>query len=457
MKLGKLSLVAVLALGTSAFAIDNVKVNGEAKLIYQTSDTQKLATDPALSDSGLFTKGGEVPMNSGAPYGGAAAGGASVVLGATADLLSNVSAGAEAQVFTTLGLENNLVNDTMAPAGTNRANDAWLMSQLWMAATMGKTTVKVGRQELDTPLAFTEKWNIVKNTFEAAVVLNSDLPNTTLVGAWVGKHNGANDNTSGLGVNLLAGSTGRTAWMSGDATRSDAFQTFGSDGAYAVAAINSSIPNTTLQAWYYDVVQIADALWLQADTKVAGMVNLGAQYAQMAPKSAVDKVLSTLAGTPLTADDSKIWAVKASADVSGVNVYAAYSQADKDGLLGFANVATGDKTKIYTGDNSIYMDGVVTAPGTKAYKIGASTKVMDVALAASYCDASDVYDVDGSDISAWDVSANTKVGPVGLTAIYTEVSNDTRNVLPGSFAPVSTAMYAGRDIDSLRIIASLKF
>ncbi len=32
MKLGKLSLVAVMALGTSAFAIDNVKVNGEAKL-----------------------------------------------------------------------------------------------------------------------------------------------------------------------------------------------------------------------------------------------------------------------------------------------------------------------------------------------------------------------------------------------------------------------------------------
>ena len=36
MKLGKLSLVAVLALGTSVYAIDNVKVNGEAKVLYQT-------------------------------------------------------------------------------------------------------------------------------------------------------------------------------------------------------------------------------------------------------------------------------------------------------------------------------------------------------------------------------------------------------------------------------------
>ena len=456
MKLGKLSLVAVMALGTSAFAIDNVKVSGEAKLYYQTSDVEKYAADSAQSDTGLFEQGGSVPL-AGAPYGGAAAGGASLVVGATADLTTGISAGAEAQAFSTLGLENNLVNDTMAPAGTNRASDSWVMSQLWMAATLSKTTVKVGRMELDTPLAFTEKLNIVKNTFEGAVILNSDLPDTTLVGAWVGKHNGANDNTSGLGVNLLAGSTGRTAWMNTDATRADAFQTFGSDGAYAVAAINSSIPNTTLQAWYYDVVQIADALWLQGDTKIAGMVSLGAQYAQMDPKSAVDGVLSTLATVPSTADDSKIWALKAGVDVAGFNLYAAYSQADKDGLLGFANVATGDKTKIYTGDGSIYMDGIVTAPGTKAYKVGASTKVMDVALAASYCDASDVYDVSGNDISAWDISASTKVGPLGLTAIYTEVNNDTSNVLPASFSPVSTAMYAGRDIDSLRLIASLKF
>ncbi|MBD3795277.1 MAG: hypothetical protein IE881_04990, partial [Epsilonproteobacteria bacterium] len=35
-------------------------------------------------------------------------------------------------------------------------------------------------------------------------------------------------------------------------------------------------------------------------------------------------------------------------EVAGVNVYGAYSSADKDGTLGFANVSTGDKTMIYT-------------------------------------------------------------------------------------------------------------
>jgi hypothetical protein len=442
MKLGKLSLVAVLALGTSAFAIDNVKVNGEAKLYYQTSDVEMSAAEEAsgLYKTGLFTQGKLLQGLTGAPYGGAAAGGASVTVGLTADLLSNVSTGVEVQTFSTLGLENNLVSDTMAPGGATRAADAWSMSQAWMATTMGKTTVKIGRMELDTPLAFTEKWNIVKNTFEGAVVLNGDLPDTTLVGAWVGKHNG---NIEGSGV--LVGSTGRTANLNGATDGSSPYATFGTDGAYAVAAVNKSIPNTTLQAWYYDVVQVANAYWLQADAKVMNMVTLGAQYANM------DPTFNT------TSKDSSIVALKAGVDVSGVNVYAAYSKADDNGVLGFANVSTGDKTKIYTGDNSIYMDGIVTAPGTKAYKVGASTKVMDVAVAASYCDASDVYDVAGSDISAWDVSANTKVGPLGLTAIYTSVSNDTINTFSTTWAPVTTAMYAGRDIDSLRLIASLKF
>ncbi|MBE0497929.1 MAG: hypothetical protein IBX43_01655 [Campylobacterales bacterium] len=37
---------------------------------------------------------------------------------------------------------------------------------------------------------------------------------------------------------------------------------------FAAGAINKSITDTTLQAWYHNVVSVADAVWLQADTKV---------------------------------------------------------------------------------------------------------------------------------------------------------------------------------------------
>ena len=463
MKLGKLSLVAVMALGTSAFAIDNVKVSGDVKVIYQTSDVEVRSTDAVagvLPETGIFENGNQVPLQV-SPYNGASAGGISGRIGVTADLLKAVSAGAEVQMYTTLGLENNLFNDNMVNAPYNatgftadttgeRTKDASNISQLWLATTLGKTTVKAGRMELDTPLLFTEKWNIAYNTFEGIVAINTDLPNTTLVGAWVGKHNGHGTAYTSSTVNeggfLLAGSPGRTVNM-------DEFRSFGAgnqaNGAYAAGAVNTSIPNTTVQAWYYNVVQAAEAYWLQADTKVMNMVNVGVQYANMDPK---------LSAFPAW-NDSTIYAVKAGVDVSGVNLYAAYSSADKDGVLGFANTSTGDKTKIYTGTDSIYFDGVVTAPGVDTYKIGAAGAVAGVKLAAAYVNCEDKWN---QTVDGFNVTASTSVGNLGLMAIYEQVKNgaDTINLTTSDINKPSVAgapFYYGRDIDTLRLIASLKF
>lgn len=459
MKLGKLSLVAVMALGTSAFAIENVKVSGEVKVIYQTSDVELTPTEDATVDTGMFENGtGAVLAVS--PYNGASAGGISGTLGLTADLLKSVSAGAEVQIYTTLGLENNVFNDNMinAQSGTtgftvdaNRVKDTSNVSQLWLATTIAKTTVKAGRMELDTPLVFTEKWNVAKNTFEAIVAVNNDIPDTTLIGAWVGKHNGHGaysadtNNSNNLqheGGFLLAGSPGRTVDM-------NSFNSFGAynqrNGAYAVGAINKSIPKTTVQAWYFNVVQAAEAMWLQADAKV-DIVSVGAQYATMDPK------LDAATQLPDGLNDSKIWAVKGAVDVAGVNFYAAYSSADKDGALGFANVSTGDKTKIYTGTDSIYFDGVVTAPGVDTYKVGAAGAVAGVKLAAAYVNCEDKFD---KTIDGFNVTASTNVGQLGLTAIYEQVNNGASDsVTPGN---VGSPFYKGRDIDTLRLVASLKF
>lgn len=290
-----------------------------------------------------------------------------------------------------------------------------------MAATLGKTTVKAGRMELDTPLAFTEKWNVVNNTFEGAVVLNSDIPQTTLVGAWVGKHNG-----TGATGGLLINSAGTTVSMA-----DNSFVSFGhplgspnvGSGAYALAAVNTSIPSTTVQGWYYDVVDVATAYWLQADAKIADMVTVGAQYASMDPDAVGLKT-------------STVYAVKAGVDVAGVNLYAAYSSTDKNGVLGFSNVATGDKTKIYTGLDSIYMDGIVTRPGTSTYKVGASATAMDVKLAAAYTSCETTGGAT-NDIAGLDLSASGKVGPVSLMAIYTQVYNEAAS---GNYGGVSASV-----------------
>lgn len=421
MKLGKLSLVAVMALGTSAFAIDNVKVNGEAKVWYQTTEMSGTSASAEQKAMDMFDHN----TNSLAEV--------SLLIGATMDLAPNLSMGASAYALTTLGLENNLVGEVPTgrwkadgtTAGTAKVDDQSWARELYLAYTAGKTTVKVGRQELNTPLAFTEKWNVVDNTFDAAVVLNNDLPDTTLVGAWVGKDNGSTKE------NTTVNNGGK-------------FSTFGATGAYAAGAINKSLQGTTVQAWYYDVQSVADAYWLQADAKLMNdMVELGLQYANMDKKY-------------VNYSDTDIYAVKLGVNVANSNIYAAYSSASDNNGNGiaqadnFSNVATGDKSMIYTALGSIYMDGEhTTKSDTDAWKIGASTKMVPgVTLSASYGEAEtdgNNNPADKAEYSAWDVIASGNVGPLGLTAIYTQYEKED-----------STGAKT-IDNDTLRIIASLKF
>jgi hypothetical protein len=410
----KISLATVLALGfvSSLSAIEDVKITGEAKVIYQTTDQENSA-----GPTGMFEKGNG--------NGEAARAGASLTIGANAKLSESVTGNVEAQAFSTLGLEKNLVSGVMATGSTDTQGQ---VSQASLTAKAGKTTVVVGRQELNTPLAFTEKWNVVKNTFDAAVVQNNDIENTTLVGAWVGNHNGISNYNGTTGV-ITAGTAGNLVTSAGQTATLKSFETFGTDGAYAVGAVSKAIPDTTLQAWYYNVVDVAQATWFQGDTKVAGNVTLGAQYATMNPEAA--------------GKTSSIWAVKAGTEVAGVNVYGAYSSADEDGTLGFANVSTGDKTMIYTGLDSVYMDGIVTRPGNDTFKVGASKELSGVKLATSYTDCSS--DTATNEIKGWDVSASTKVGGATVQAIYT------------SFDTQGTANYANKDRDTLRLVGSYKF
>jgi hypothetical protein len=66
------------------------------------------------------------------------------------------------------------------------------ITQAYLTYGLGNTILKVGRQQLPkalSPFAFTEGWQIFKNSFDAALVVNTDLPDTTLVYAAVSKSN----------------------------------------------------------------------------------------------------------------------------------------------------------------------------------------------------------------------------------------------------------------------------
>lgn len=423
MKLVKMSLAAAVLLGASAFAIDNVKVSGDAKVYYGTND---------IGNADLFDKGDEVAaLTAGAgSYADAA-----LRLSLTADLAKGISFGATSYTVTTLGLENNLVSQTWTGAhgvtvnGSNFADivggvqvdDASWMGELWAAATLGHTTAKVGRMELDTPLAFSEKWSIVPNTFEAAVIINQDLPDTTLVGAWVGKGNGgantADVETSTTPFSLVPSGQGDipvfVGMDGGVVGPKGKFNTFVKDGAYAFALVNNSFKPLVFQAWYYNVVDIANAFWLQGDIAMNGFT-LGAQYADIDTKGAVS-----------TAPDSSAYAVKLGFNgIEGLKLSAAYSDVDDDGVVGIANVATASaQSKLYTEASWNY--GYVGVGGAESFNVAAEFDAGMAQLAAQYTDSSnDVSNVDMSEIA---LSAATSFGPLGAKLEYISTDADDQN------------------------------
>jgi hypothetical protein len=264
--------------------------------------------------------------------------------------------------------------------------------------------------ELDTPLAFSEKWSIVPNTFEAAVLINQDLPDTTLVGAYVGKGNGINiahnQNWSALqnyGLTADVGVVGAEGKQ----------VTFMDQGAYAFAIVNNSLKFLTAQAWYYNVVNVADAYWLQADwdCQLLKGVKVGAQYADMSPKGL------------LSGQDSKAWAAKlAYAGVENLNVSAAYSSVDKNGQLPVANIATGSgsnenwggQSKLYT--ESYWTYGFVGENGSKSWNLTAEYNAKNIAkFGAYYTDVNNHWNWDMKELA---VTATKSFGPLDATVAY---------------------------------------
>lgn len=403
MKFTKLSLVAALLAGTATFAIDNVKVSGDAKLYYTTSDANNVD---------LFNKAG-------------AAGQAAASLALSADLVENVSAGTKVTALSTLGLEGQLVNNVWE--GTNGTNDSYIVNELWIAGTVGKTTGKIGRMELDTPYVFSEKWSIVANTFEAAVVINQDIPDTTLVGAYVGGSNGQtvgkNDSNTAVGIADVVQNVNNE-------TTFDQFY----KGAYAIGAINNSFKPLTVQAWYFDAatdnnvsgtvhLHGVQAYWLQADLacqKIPGLL-AGVQY--------TGETFQTDNGTTRTDIKTNAWAAMLGYEMKDVaTIKVAYSDIDKDHAAG-ANLGATGQSKLYT---EAFWGGnfnKVTQADTQSYKVSVESPVNGLFdLTASYTNANNKATAN-NDMTEIAVAVSKSYGPADITLAY--INSDVKTATVG--------------------------
>jgi hypothetical protein len=418
MKFTKMSLVAALLIGSSAFAIENTKVSGDANVFYGTTDA---------GNKGLFDKD-----NSAADIG--------LNLNITTDLMKSdmisISAGAGYTVLTTLGLENNFVSGVWGGAhtatvggaesygdglGGAKVNEASWLNEAWIAVSAGKSTAKIGRMELDTPLAFTEKWSAEKNTFEAAVLINQDLPDTTIVAAYVGNGNGTE--TFGSGSTLHSNVFGLGLAAGGIVNGNGKFGTYGSDGAYALAVINNSFKPLTVQAWYYNVRNIARAYWLQADLaceKVPGLM-AGVQYSGLDIDSTPYKVLGAGNATTQLKTDSDALAVMVGYEMKDMfTAKVAYStigdkhSAGQNTATDFVGGTAG--SKLYT--EAWWNYGKITAADTDSWNLTIESPVNGIVDLGLYVTMADQSAAAGdNDLTEITLSASKSFGPLDASLV----------------------------------------
>lgn len=325
--------VAAMALSTTASALEDIKVSGQAKLWYETNNK---------ANNDMFHKG---PSS------------AEVVFKAGfTGKQGNVGFGAELTQGSTMGVEGNIVSDVRTSANNldnqDGTGDMYVSKAYFTAPVAPDTIIKMGRQELNTPFAFTEKWNAQQNNFDALVAINSSITNLTVIGAFVGQ-----TNTNG----------------SFKATQ-EFNQMFG--GAYAVGALYKD-DMLAINGWAYDVKDVGGkatlAFWADASVAVAG-ANIKGIVAMMAPNSDADL------GQVGDAESTTGFALAADYTISGWNLMAAGSMVG-EGTLALGNVATGfKKTQLPTA--GVYTDGLYVAqPESTAFKLKASGKLGTTGLA----------------------------------------------------------------------------
>jgi len=406
-----------LLLVTSAYAVENVKVTGGAKYWYQTTAVE----DTANND--MFQQKTSVGV-------------AAVELGASADLYKGLKGKVSVIGLDSLGLEQSFVKDITTAGAGWESDNGYYRTQIWVTEAnldykISNTSFTVGRQALNTPLLMTERWNASFNTFDAALITNSDIPYTTLVAAYVYQHNGgasAGNATAATGFPSTTMHNG--SYYGFGSTYNGTSVTDGDERAYVFGAVVKPTKDLAINAWYYAIDEVTNAYWLDAEYKISGLF-LGIQNSGMENDASA------------TADDAMFTAAKVGYTLDKLVLDAAYSTTatGNTGTRSITNIATGDKSKAYT--QSVFQDGFfVGSRDTDTWRFGAAYTFDGFKLSTSLQNMEQTSS-EGMEV---DLIATAKVGQyVNLTGMYIHQDIDYKAATPNKV------------VDAIRLIAAVKF
>ena len=211
-------------------AFSQAKVDGEIRSVYYSRDAQ---------NSLIFGKAA-----------GAALGGN---LGISTKPIYNIKFNARFYTTNAISGSGDKLANTNLVDGTDNYS---ILGEANLEYNDGTHMLKIGRQALLTPLVYSDDARIVKDLFEAANFSTKIIPDTTLRALYITKNSGMDNDFTGLGL-------GKDNFVSMSKTLGTSY-----DEAMAVFAIeNSSIPNLTLQAWYYNSFKLVDMFYYDASYK----------------------------------------------------------------------------------------------------------------------------------------------------------------------------------------------
>ena len=268
------------------------------------------------------------------------------------------------------------------------------ITELYATYGVNNTSIKVGRQELPkalSPLAYSEYTfdSLFANTYGAALVVNTDLPNTVLVGAWV---RGANSGTDLNDFNKINGS----------------------DGVWMLTAQNKSIDGLTLTGSLYygkdfTTTDNLVALWGDAAFSIAGL-DAGLQVGSI-----------DAGGDATMAFGGKIGG---KADIISYGLAVTDVNDEGLGVLNVGPILAGggptDNALYTTLENNVFYNFLDST--TYMARVGADVFGGHLCLAGAYSDlGSNAWGIDFTEV---DLGYTTKVGAVDLTGMYVYSDDD---------------------------------
>jgi len=204
-----------------------------------------------------------------------------------------------------------------------------VMSEAFIGYNYANTSFKGGRQNLSMPLIKGSGSRLIKESFEAYSITNTDLPQTLVSLAKITKYQTRTDKATKY--------TNAASFNNDDVQLGNpgSFYDIGTDGAVSLYVQNNSIDNLNIQAHYVDFIDEVADLYLDANYNFGGDFKpyIAAQYYG----SNFDDGAK---------EDSSLFGYKVGASFKGYKVHAAYTTTDDDGSVnrGIGEAATASFT-----------------------------------------------------------------------------------------------------------------